>query len=140
MSLVQGALKSLLYRSRRAQPLDDTQVYEIYKQATENNALEGITGLLVHDGNFFVQLLEAGDAALTAMIHKLEADPRHCDIEIIDERVIERRSFGTWSMKLVKVDHAPFVAVKDLEAELGDHIDPAIRALIIDTVATSAGD
>ena len=135
---MQGALKSLLYRSRRAQPLDDAQVYEIYRQATDNNALEGITGVLIHDGDYFVQLLEAGEDAMAGMMNKLRADPRHCNLEVIDERTIERRSFGGWSMKLVKVDHAPFVAVDDVETEIADHVDPEIRALIIETVAASS--
>jgi hypothetical protein len=131
---VQGTLKSLLYVSRCTAPLDDAQIFRLYKTAVENNAIEGLTGVLIHDGNVFLQLLEGGEEAVAAMMARLRADPRHCDIEVRDERVIARRSFGSWNMRLVKIDRAHMAAITNVDDDLGPHVDPAIRTLIVDTL------
>ena len=129
-----GGLKSLLYVSRCSEPLDDDEIFRLYKTAVENNAMEGLTGVLVHDGDIFLQLLEGGEEALSTMMARLHKDPRHCDIEVRDERAIEERSFGGWTMKLVKVDRAHMAAVTNLDGELGPNVQPEIRKLIIDTL------
>ncbi|CAM3209236.1 hypothetical protein SPAN111604_10490 [Sphingomonas antarctica] len=131
---MQGPLKSLLYVSRCTAPLDDDQIFRLYKTSVENNAIDGITGVLIHDGNVFLQLLEGGDNAVTAMMARLGRDPRHCAIQVRDERVIEQRSFGTWNMKLLKIDRAHMAAVTNLEDDFGPSVAPEIRQLIIDTL------
>lgn len=131
---MQGALKSLLYTSECTAPLDDAQVFHLYKTAIDNNALEGVTGLLIHDGTGFLQLIEGGEAAVDVTLAKLRRDPRHCNIVVRDERTIERRSFADWTMKLVQIDRAHMAAVGSMDDELGPRVDPVIRALILDNV------
>jgi hypothetical protein len=132
---VTDALHALTYVSRADAGLNDDDVYRIYKSAMEYNTLDGITGLLVYDGACFLQIVEGAHEALYALVKRMSHDSRHADLNIIDERIIERRSFADWSMKLVKIDRAHMQGVASLDTELGPRVDPEIRAMLLDAVA-----
>jgi hypothetical protein len=96
--------------------------------------MEGITGVLVYDGDVFLQVLEGGAESLDMMMAKLCKDARHYNVEVRDDRLINQRSFGGWTMKLLKIDRAHMAAVESLDDELGPAVDPAIRELIIENL------
>lgn len=62
------------------------------------NIAAGVTGMLWSDSDHFVQALEGDDAAVTATMHRILADRRHTDIEIVEARTIQAPRFGAWSM------------------------------------------
>src|SRR6478735_1491769 len=133
--MMQGELRSLTYTSRAADGLDEDAIFRIYKAALELNAIDGITGLLVYDGQSFMQIIEGGQEALDALVVRLRQDPRHCDFNILDERTIAVRSFAGWSMRMVKVDRAHLRAVEDLDVELGARVQPDVRAMLLANAA-----
>lgn len=136
---MQSELQSLTYISRAAEKLSDDDVFAIYKTATELNAIDGITGLLVFDGAVFMQIVEGGQDALDALVTRLEGDTRHHKLDIVDKRAIAVRSFADWSMKLVKVDRAHMRGVDDLDGELGPRVQPDIRDMLLANAARMAG-
>jgi hypothetical protein len=90
-------LFSLLYVSRMTRP-SGAEVAAICRQAQINNEREGITGLLVFDGEAFCQLVEGAEAALSLLLHRLERDPRHVDMQVLHFGRAPTRRFPAWRM------------------------------------------
>ncbi len=110
-------LKALTYTSRASIDIGARDLEAIHRTATELNALDGITGMLVFNGTRFLQMIEGSDLAIDELLARLRRDPRHSGIEIRDQRRIETRSFPGWSMQLVRVSASYFEA-KDTIADL----------------------
>ena len=67
-----------LHVSQLASTSDFGAVNEIVAVSRRRNPARGITGALLFDGEYFGQLLEGGEAEVTELIRRIEADPRHC--------------------------------------------------------------
>ena len=77
-----SALFSLLYVSEMSAP-DAHEVRRICEQSRANNLRDHITGLLVFDGHTFCQFVEGGEGAIAALLGRLERDPRHCRMRLL---------------------------------------------------------
>jgi len=53
----------------------------------------GITGMLLHRGGSFLQVLEGRSSVVSDMMVRIESDPRHKDLRIICDRMIAGREF-----------------------------------------------
>ena len=73
---------------------------DILDASARNNEKAGITGALIFDTLWFVQILEGEREAVSATLRRILADERHDAVTIIDARSIETRLFGTWWMGL----------------------------------------
>src|SRR5918998_2002584 len=74
------------------------QVGDILAVSRRNNQRDGITGYLVSDGTWFLQILEGDHVKVTAGLVRIRFDPRHSDVMVISTRQIRTRSFPQWSM------------------------------------------
>ena len=129
---MQEELQSLTYVSRAAVGLSDDDVFNIYKTAMEYNALDGVTGLLIFDGGWFMQIIEGSQTALDALLVRMSRDTRHHALNIVDKRTIKARSFADWSMKLVRIDRAHMKGIDSIASELGPRVQPEIRTMLLD--------
>jgi len=121
-------LKSLTYTSRAALDLTADDLHAIHRTAREQNAIDGITGLLVFNGTHFLQIVEGAEPAIDELLARLKRDPRHSALEVRDERSIEVRSFPDWSMELVPVKAGYFEARDTIADRLPDSVPEAIQA------------
>ena len=72
---------------------------EAIRLASEKaNARLGITGALFHTDNCFAQVLEGSPAALHATFERIERDPRHRDVVVLEYARVATRTFAAWSM------------------------------------------
>ena len=76
-----------------------TQLQGILTTAKQRNAADDITGYLLVGPTWFAQVLEGPSRAISALFHRLLADPRHKSIRLIDTRLITERRFGDWTME-----------------------------------------
>lgn len=74
------------------------EMQAILATARSNNARLGITGSLVFDRSWFVQVLEGPKDPVWALYMQIEKDPRHRDVALIGQRTGTKRSFGAWAM------------------------------------------
>lgn len=88
--------RQLFYTSRSAPGVD---VDHILQQSRHNNAVDGVTGLLWHDGSHFLQVIEGPESSVAATYARIAGDPRHSDLSILSDRTIAVREFGYWSME-----------------------------------------
>ena len=91
-------LVSMTYASRANPDVTAKDFNEILQQANENNAANGITGMLIFNKNYFLQTIEGPRAQINRLLYSLIADTRHHDLQVIETREIRHRDWAKWSM------------------------------------------
>ena len=71
--------------------------------ARTKNEQHGITGALVVWEDSVVQTLEGDEGAIRDLYEKIERDPRHEQVEVVETET-GKRAFGRWSMAWVSDD------------------------------------
>ena len=123
-------LKSLTYTSLARLDLTEDGGVAIHREAARQNALDGITGLLVFNGTHFLQILEGSDDAIEDLLQRLRRDRRHEAVEVRDERMIDQRLFGDWSMELVRVKGRYIEAREQVARALPSNLPPPVTERI----------
>ncbi len=97
-----AALARLIYRSRSilAQKSSDPEsaLEIILQHARHNNERAGLTGVLLFDGEIFVQALEGTLCNIERVYEAIACDQRHEGLELIDLSIVERRDYPDWTM------------------------------------------
>ncbi len=119
------ALFSLLYISELATG-GAPEVDQICRQSGVNNRRDGITGVLVFDGQAFCQFVEGAEPAVTALADRLERDPRHRKMRVLHfGRTPWARRFTSW--RLGYAYSADPAAIARIAASLGGDALTAFR-------------
>jgi len=121
-------LTSVTYTSLASLDLQTADLEDIHRSAREQNALDGITGLLVFNGTHFLQIIEGSAEAIEDLVDRLRKDPRHTGFEIRDRRKVDARSFPEWSMELVRVQASYFEARETIADRIPTAVPEAIKA------------
>jgi hypothetical protein len=88
----------IVYASKATKPLSPEELAAILETARFHNALDGITGMLLYRRGQFLQVLEGSEDRLSALLEKLNRDPRHHQVQTLLDARIPARAFGAWSM------------------------------------------
>jgi len=91
-------LVRLLYASRAVDGNFTEIVQSIMQQSREHNPKHGITGVLCHSDNVFMQVLEGGREAINTLYSHIVRDPRHVDVMLLDYEEISERRYAGWTM------------------------------------------
>lgn len=94
-------LVEMIYASKPSGVLNQAITEDILRVARSRNGTRGLTGLLVLNRQFFLQLIEGDREHVNQLLCKLVADPRHTDFHMISFKRIEQRSFAQWGMGFV---------------------------------------
>jgi len=95
------SLQRLVYFSTNALVGGDAiaaNLKRILNSSIRNNVAAGITGGLLFNRNYFVQVLEGERSGLLRIFTHISVDPRHKDVVLVDQKPVNRRVFGAWSM------------------------------------------
>ncbi|AVS75583.1 BLUF domain-containing protein [Paracidovorax cattleyae] len=123
-------LQEVLYVSTLApgQPLGI--VAAIAAKARLSNVRDGITGLLVFDGQRFCQQLEGPPAPLASLLGRIRVDARHTEMEVLHQAPLMKRRFQRFSLAFSTLEDAD--ALPRMESLAGDDAMAAFKALAID--------
>lgn len=94
-------LSFVLYRSEALMPVASKEEAALIAQARERNRVEGISGLLYRESDYFFQWFEGPTQACADLLARLRADPRHAGVTVLAEGPLDRRHFANWQMGLV---------------------------------------
>lgn len=101
----QGAepmIHQLVYYSRNTVSGGDramlTNMREILSVSQRNNSRDGITGFLIFDKTWFIQILEGERARVTETYNRIARDTRHSTATILNVRDVPARLFPNWTM------------------------------------------
>ncbi len=88
----------LVYVSSAVQPFSRADLDDLLATSRDNNAMAGITGMLLYKDGNFMQVLEGEEGAVRALYDKIGADPRHKGEITLRQGFTEERQFPDWSM------------------------------------------
>jgi hypothetical protein len=115
----------LLYLSQAVTALDDDSIENILRTAQRNNPKVGITGVLIHGGGYFMQLLEGPEQAVLHLYVKILDDRRHGNCQIIQvSPMTSDRLFAQWAMGSIKSDPLEFHEIAELRKHRREVLSP----------------
>ena len=80
------------------------RVAEIVAASVANNTRDEISGALIYDAKWFVQILEGREEVVSRTFERILRDPRHADITLVAMPPIAERSFAPYPMTSVVQD------------------------------------
>jgi Sensors of blue-light using FAD len=105
-------LVRLLYASR-ADAVTPEMIDSILAQSRAHNPGLGITGILCHGGDVFMQVLEGGRDTVNALYNAIVRDGRHHDVMVLHYEEITERRFSGWTMGQVNLSRInPSIVLK----------------------------
>lgn len=139
-------IHQLFYYSRNVVAGNDRSMLmnlrDIVSASQRNNSRDGITGFLIFDKTWFIQVLEGDQAQVSSTYTRIARDPRHTSATILDARNVQGRSFPNWTMGGAM--RTPEVEEIYLQHGIGSFIDPTrltsgkVIALALDLQAFDA--
>ena len=92
----------------------------ILSVSQRNNEKAGITGALLFDTLWFIQILEGEREAVSATLRRILRDQRHDELVVMDCRPAETRLFGNWWMgfAMLRGDNGALYARHGIGAKL----------------------
>lgn len=90
-------MQVIIYISRAKHRFTSVDLADLRTSAAVANSASGITGLLVFDGNRFIQALEGDASDVAAVMSRIVKDPRHDNIVYFKTTETNRRQFKQWS-------------------------------------------
>ncbi len=97
-------LHRLVYTSVRK--CDDAEIEKILASCKKNNPGKGLTGVLLHSKNRFIQYLEGEKEEIQKLYDVVKVDPRHTSVNQRNFEPITKRVFPDW-----------FMGYKDVESD-----------------------
>ncbi|MFT3809294.1 MAG: BLUF domain-containing protein [Micropepsaceae bacterium] len=135
-------IRQVVYLSTARNPGSDADLTAILDTARAKNGDKGITGLLAHGGTLFLQILEGAPAAIEALMAKIAADDRHRSVRVLQDIMVDERSFcgTTMAFRTLDPDAAHLIAARarngampacTIAAVLGDAREAAFGAQVL---------
>ncbi len=88
----------LIYVSSATRRLDEDELVFLLNQARSRNERQQVTGLLLHAGGNFIQVLEGSEEDVEAIYHSIQKDERNKGHIVIEKGPISERAFPHWTM------------------------------------------
>lgn len=136
----------LMYRSHIQIPPEDRKVVlgEIFSNARSNNKGKRITGALLVSGDWFAQVIEGEEKSIKELYDRIEADPRHDQITLLEMKPAADRVFSRWAMARVAEDgesDIPLIAHRDGISPAAGHKTTPEQEAVLSAMraATTAG-
>lgn len=72
--------------------------------AERNNRRDEVSGAMMFHGDEIVQIVEGARTDLDRLMRRVGADPRHCDLVVVEDRPVMQRRYRE-PMRLCQTDH-----------------------------------
>jgi EAL domain-containing protein (putative c-di-GMP-specific phosphodiesterase class I) len=90
----------LIYVSRATQEMSDEALNALLKKTRAFNRSAGVSGCLVYQDGYFMQMLEGKRDVLLSIMDRINVDARHQDVRVVIEGPARKRVFADWGMIL----------------------------------------
>ncbi|MCW8309333.1 BLUF domain-containing protein [Acidiphilium sp. PA] len=111
------------------------ELQSILATSRRNNRPAGLTGALLFANNCFAQTLEGEREAVERCFERIQIDPRHSDVTVLEFGPAVERDFTEWSMAFVgdpsatSPDPLAVALFKDIFAD--NHADSGAKVLLL---------
>jgi len=107
------------YISSVTEPMSTQDLLTLLQECRENNAGNGVTGMLLYGNATFLQVLEGEEKVIDDLVEKIRKDQRHTNLQILHRRPIQRRQYSDWSMGFKRVSDKELQRVEGLSVRPG---------------------
>jgi len=97
-------VNQIVYSSAAVSRFAEVELASLLLRARKNNERLGVSGLLLHHGGSFLQVLEGDSEVVNALFATIGKDKRHHRIVKLLNRDVGARQFAEWKMGFVSVD------------------------------------
>lgn len=106
----------LLYLSNDCKHQNESgnHLREILEESQKNNLAQGITGILIHGGGMYLQVIEGPQEKVLRQYVKILDDKRHSDCKIVLISTIQERAFPKWSMASLELATRDFQDIQEM--------------------------
>ncbi|MEO0435397.1 MAG: BLUF domain-containing protein [Pseudomonadota bacterium] len=104
-------LYGLSYVSTQKQAMGNEDLLQLLVDARSKNGDMEITGLLLHRGDSFFQIIEGQQTSVQKLFNRIRNDDRHHRVEIVAEGPIGEREYADWQMAFVELDGQDFTSM-----------------------------
>lgn len=125
---IERDIYELLYASTISTGLDFSEVGRIARNARVSNSENGITGLLVFDGERFAQHLEGRSERVRELFERIRSDPRHTGVRLLHQRPSGVRNYPRFSMAFADIDELE--SLQSLASKEGEDAFKAFAQLV----------
>lgn len=91
-------VRNIIYMSVGSKEFTREEVLEILKKSQTNNLKNNVTGCLIYQNGFFLQLLEGKEEDVNTTFERIHNDNRHERVSLLQSEVTNNRLFKNWSM------------------------------------------
>ncbi|MDX1668569.1 MAG: BLUF domain-containing protein [Limnobacter sp.] len=130
------SLNCLVYKSKTTSHLSPLKLEDITASACERNSELNVTGVLLSDGDYFIQYLEGPQSALDTVLQIIRNSTSHLDLTILVNQPITHREFPKWFMGLIQPTQSEMLNIMNWEwwdnindHPWGDHSNLGVQAL-----------
>jgi len=88
----------LIYVSQEREQFSYAELRELQGVAIRQNRKLDLTGILLYNGGFFLQMIEGPPSAVAQVYGKIAIDSRHQKPSLLYMEHVRARSYKTWSM------------------------------------------
>lgn len=113
-------LRRIIYLSTASPDVSDDDIKWLFEKARKNNARDAISGLSVYHKKTFIQVLEGPSDKLSACFERIQQNPMHHSVTVVNDTQVEERVFEEWSMAYRTLEdgetilHRQFTDLRDL--------------------------
>lgn len=129
---------TICYLSKQAKALEEAELEILFNHIVFKNPKLHITGALLHNNDFFLQVLEGNKETVTELFANIRKDNRHKDILVILDQKIENRIFqnyeATFSIMKTKADIQrlnAYLSLYDFENKYPQNIKTLIEPFLL---------
>lgn len=101
---LESTYKQLIYASKVNCDLSTEAAAKLFKIAAQRNSDHDISGFIVYDGIYFLQLIEGSVENVNSLYENIISDDRHTNILLLGIDFIEERDFESWHMGFIDSD------------------------------------
>lgn len=99
-------LRAIAYVSRALPGLSAERLHRLVEDAARFNKLAGVTGVLLHDDERFLQYIEGPPDGIDSVYERILQAGSHIDIIELGRGRLGQRQFPYWAMRSLPVDAA----------------------------------
>ena len=89
------------------------EVRDIASKSASRNATADLSGVLLHVGDSFVQVLEGPGTSIERVFERICCDFRHEDVKLIDLVPVKERVFAEWGMAVLCPEEDTAIRLRD---------------------------
>ena len=101
----------IVYVSFSSTEMSEDEIIELLAEVRAKNKKQHVTGLLLHNNESFIQVIEGEKNTINRLYEKIKTDPRHENIVKLLEEPIHSRAFPDWSMGFQEISSAETAAI-----------------------------